>query len=131
MKEKIVKNNKPVIEEQAVRVTGSAVRRNVYSSPQKARLVADLVRGKKLLEARGCLTVLNKKIASDFVKAIDTAMNDAIQKYKTVDENKMIISDVMVGEGRKIKGWVLGAKGRAGKKVRRFCHIYLTLAEGK
>lgn len=109
--------------------TVKVLRKNVYSSPQKAMLVANNIKNKTVSQAIGILDVLNKKVAHDFKKCINTAVNNYNQKYKINDTTKLYIKEVNVNEGRKTKGYVLGARGRIGYKFRRYCHIYITLQE--
>jgi large subunit ribosomal protein L22 len=110
-------------------VSGKTVRKNVYSSPQKARLVADLIRGETVEDALSQLTLSEKKVAKDFEKAVKTAVNNCKQVYKNTKDEDLEISEVYVGEGRKIKKAFYRAKGRTDIGVRRYCHIFVEVSK--
>ncbi|MBN1374447.1 uL22 family ribosomal protein [Candidatus Dojkabacteria bacterium] len=106
---------------------GTCTRKNVYSSLQKAKLVADLIRGMGLQEARATLHLLNKKVAVDFDKCLMTAFASLAEKDKTADESNTVINQLSVAEGRRIRKVIFGARGRASRKYRKYCHIYVKL----
>ncbi len=83
------KNQKKITER--VKVTG------LYYSPQKMRLIADLVRGKTTKEAIGILKVLNKKGAPMVRKAIESAIANINYKHGFEPE-RMYISEILVDE---------------------------------
>lgn len=108
-------------------IKSSSKRKGVFSSAQKARLVADLIRGMKYVEAMNQLTVMDKKVAKDFIKALKNAHNAVVQKVNIVDDSKLVLTEVMVGEARTLKRYIARAKGRGDRRLRRFCDIYITL----
>lgn len=109
-------------------ITSRAIRRGVFSSPQKARLVADLIRNMTYSEAIAQLLVSDKKVAKDFVKVMKNAYNSLNTKISNVDLEKIKIVESMVGESKKVKGMIARAKGRGDRRIRRFCDIYITLS---
>ena len=68
-----------------------AITRYVRMSPRKARLVADLVRGKSALEALDILEFTNKKAARLIKKTLASAIANATNNFK-MDEDKLVVS---------------------------------------
>ena len=71
-----------------------AITRFVRLSPRKARLVADLVRGKSALEALDILEFTNKKAARIISKTLASAVANATNNFK-MDEDKLVVSTIM------------------------------------
>lgn len=95
---------------------------------QKARLVADLVRGKDVGEAIKSLTFLNKKTGGLLKKLIESAVANADYK-KTIDLDKLYIKSVWVDEGPVLKRFRPRAQGRASGIRKRTSHINVVLDE--
>lgn len=72
-----------------------AITRYVRMSPRKARLVADLVRGKSALEALDILEFTNKKAARLIKKTLASAIANATNNFK-MDEDKLVVSTIMI-----------------------------------
>ena len=105
-----------------------AIARNVQVSPQKARLVADLVRGKNVQEAVAILNNTNKRTAYPLRKVIESAVANATNNNK-LDGEKLFISKLFVDEGRKLKRTMPMGKGSASLIMKRACHITVVVAE--
>lgn len=99
-------------------------------SAQKARLVADQVRGKKVGEALNLLAFSNKKAAAIVKKVLESAIANA-EHNEGADVDDLKVSTVFVNEGRSLKRIMPRAKGRADRISKRTCHITVTVAEGK
>jgi large subunit ribosomal protein L22 len=95
---------------------------------QKARLVADLVRGKDVNEAIKTLTFLNKKTAVMLKKLIESAVANADYK-KTIDLDKLYIKTVSVDQGPVLKRFRPRAQGRASGVKKKMSHINVVLDE--
>lgn len=95
---------------------------------QKARLVADLVRGKDVADALKILTFANKKTAGLLKKLIESAVANAEQK-KTVDVDKLFVKTVWVDQGPVLKRFRPRAQGRASGVRKRMSHINVVLDE--
>ncbi len=95
---------------------------------QKARLVANLVRGKNVDEALKTLTFLNKKTAVLLKKLIESAVANADYK-KTVDLDKLYVKTLTVDQGPVMKRWRPRAQGRATGVRKRTSHINVVLDE--
>jgi len=96
--------------------------------PQKARLVADLVRGKDVNEAVKTLTFLNKKSALMIKKLIESAIANADYK-KTMDIDKLYVKTIMVDGGPVMKRFMPRAQGRAFGLRKKTSHINVVLEE--
>ena len=95
---------------------------------QKARLVADIVRGKDVSEAIKTLTVLNKKTASMIKKLIESAVANADYK-KTMDLDKLYVKSIWIDQGPVLKRWRPRAQGRAYGIRKKTSHINVVLDE--
>ncbi len=104
--------------------------KNFRSTPRKARLIADFVRGKNVSEAVSELKFMNKKAADAFVKLINSAVANAENNFSLKSEN-LFIESVSVDEGKALKRHRAGSNGRALPFKRRLSHINLTLGQRK
>ena len=95
---------------------------------QKARLVADMVRGQKIDEAIKTLTFMNKKSAMMFKKLIESAVANADYK-KTIDLDRLYVKAIWVDEGPVLKRWRPRAQGRAFGVRKRTSHMNVVLDE--
>lgn len=105
-----------------------AVLKNVRITPRKARLVVDLVRGKKVQYALDLLKLTNKKAAPMIYKMIESAVANAKNK-STVDVDRLIVSEGFVDGGTTMKRWLPRAQGRATPIQKRTSHITIKLKE--
>lgn len=105
-----------------------AVLRYVRISPQKARLVVDMVRGKKVEEADRILTFTQKKAARIIKKVVKSAVANATQN-PNVDENILYIKKIFVDQGPSLKRWRARAQGRVAPIKKRMSHITVILDE--
>ncbi|HPC04011.1 MAG TPA: 50S ribosomal protein L22 [Syntrophales bacterium] len=97
-------------------------------SPQKARLVADLVRGKKVEEAKSILTFTRKKAAGIIGKVLKSAVANATQN-PGIDENILFVKTIFVDQGPSLKRWRARAQGRVAPIKKRMSHITVILDE--
>ncbi|MBX2987382.1 MAG: 50S ribosomal protein L22 [Bdellovibrionaceae bacterium] len=95
---------------------------------QKARLVADMVRGKDVNEAVKVLTYLNKKSALMIKKLIESAVANADYK-KTMDIDKLYVKHISVDGGPVLKRFMPRAQGRAFGLRKKTSHINVVLEE--
>ncbi|HOO89956.1 MAG TPA: 50S ribosomal protein L22 [Syntrophales bacterium] len=106
-----------------------AVVKHVRISPQKARLVVDLIRGKKAEEADTMLGFTRKKAALIVRKVLKSAMANAAQN-PNIDEKILYVKQVYVDQGPTMKRWRARAQGRAAPIRKRTSHITVVLGEG-
>ena len=97
-------------------------------SAQKARLVADLVRGKPVEEALNILTYSPKKGAVIVRKALESAIANA-EHNDGLDVDDLRVSTIFVDEGPSMKRIKPRAKGRADRITKRMCHITVKVAD--
>ena len=104
----------------------SAILRGVRISPQKARLVADMVRGKKVDNALNILTFSPKKGAEIIKKVVESAIANA-ENNNGADIDELKVKTISVDKGMVLKRIRARAKGRAGKIIKPTCHIKVTV----
>ena len=97
-------------------------------SAQKARLVADQIRGKKVGEALNLLAFSSKKAAEIMKKVLESAVANA-EHNDGADVDELIISRVFIDEGSTMKRIKPRAKGRADRVLKRSCHITVEVGE--
>ena len=105
-----------------------AVLRFARVSPQKARLVADLVRGRDASEALEVLTFTRKKSAPIIRKLVESAIANA-ENNEGADVDELKISEIFVNEGLTMKRIKPRAKGRADRIFKRTSHITVTVTD--
>lgn len=99
-----------------------AVARFVRMSPYKVRAVADLVRGRPVVEAVELLSFSSRAAALPLRKVIESAAANAQNKYG-FDKEELYISTLYVDEGPTLRRWRPRARGRATRIRKRSCHI--------
>ena len=103
--------------------------RYVRISPQKARLVVDLIRGRNAGQALTILRTTNKGIAPDVEKVLRSAIANAQNRSTDVDVDKLVVSEAYVNEGPRSRRVRPAPMGRAYRYQRRVSHIAVTVAE--
>jgi large subunit ribosomal protein L22 len=97
-------------------------------SAQKARLVADQIRGKSVGEALNILAFSNKKGADLVKKVLESAIANA-EHNEGADVDELHVSAVFVDEGMTMKRIMPRAKGRADRILKRTSHITVKVAD--
>jgi large subunit ribosomal protein L22 len=110
--------------EVAARLKGARI------SAQKARLVADQVRGMPVEEALNLLEYSPKKAAHIVKKVLDSAVANA-ENNEGADVDELKVSSIYVDEGMTMKRLRPRAKGRADRILKRSCHITVKVADGE
>lgn len=103
-----------------------AIVRGVRLSAQKGRLVADLVRGKKVDQALNILAFTPKKAAVIIRKAVESAIANA-EHNDGADIDELKITSIYVEQGTTLKRFAARAKGRGNRISKPTCHIYVTV----
>jgi large subunit ribosomal protein L22 len=106
----------------------SAVLRGARLSAQKARLVADQIRGKSVGEALDVLSFSTKKGAAIIKKVLNSAIANA-EHNQGLDIDELKVSTIFVDEGVSLKRIMPRAKGRADRITKRSCHITVKVAD--
>ncbi len=99
-------------------------------SPQKARLVADQVRGLPASRALELLKFSDKKAAQMIYKVLFAAVSNA-ENNAGDDADELKVKTIMVDEGPTLKRFMARAKGRGTRILKRTSHITVVVGEGK
>ena len=105
-----------------------AKHRHARSSAQKVRLVADLIRGKKVSQALDILTYTNKKAAVLVKKVLESAIANA-EHNDGADIDDLKVTKIFVDEGPSMKRIMPRAKGRADRILKRTSHITVVVSD--
>ena len=97
-------------------------------SAQKARLVADQIRGKHINEAIEILTFSQKKASGIILKLLNSAIANA-ENNEGADIDVLHIAEIQVGEGMTMKRFAARAKGRGNRILKRPCNIFIRVQE--
>jgi large subunit ribosomal protein L22 len=100
--------------------------RGVRLSVDKGRLVADLVRGKKVDQALNILSFTPKKAAGIIRKAVESAVANA-EHNDGADIDELKITSIYVEQGATLKRFSARAKGRGNRISKPTCHIFVTV----
>lgn len=106
----------------------SAVLKGARLSAQKARLVADQIRGKRVEEALEMLNFSTKKGAVLIKKVLNSAIANA-EHNQGLDIDELKVSTIFIDEGVSLKRIMPRAKGRADRITKRSCHITVKVAD--
>ena len=102
-------------------------------SPQKARLVLDLIKGRKVEDARNTLAFTKKRVAAHVGKLLQSALDNAnflaSEKNIDVEIDNLYVKRAVANEGPRMKRIRPAPQGRAYRYQRRIAHIELVLAE--
>ena len=105
-----------------------AIAKYIRVSPQKVRLVVDLVRGKEVGAAANVLSLTRKKTAATVLKLLKSAVANA-KMNPVIDENILYIKKIFVDQGPALKRWRARAQGKAASIKKRTSHITVILDE--
>ena len=98
----------------------------VRTSPRKARLVAEHIRGRSVPEARAVLAFTPRAAARDMEKVLRSAVANAEANHGLIGED-LVVSAADVDEGPTLKRWRARARGRVARIRKRTCHITVLL----
>src|SRR5438309_11219387 len=102
-------------------------------SPQKARLVLDLIKGRRVEDARNTLMFTKKRVAAPVGKLLQSALDNAnflaSEKGIDVDLDNLYVKRAVANDGPRMKRIRPAPQGRAYRYQRRIAHIELVLAE--
>jgi large subunit ribosomal protein L22 len=113
-------------------IVSKAVAKHVRISPQKCRLVADLIRDRFVGEALTILHFSKKKKASEIVgKVLHSAIANAQQKTPDIDVDNLYVSEIFVNQGTQWKRFRAAPMGRGARILKRTSHVHVLLEEKK
>jgi large subunit ribosomal protein L22 len=107
----------------------TATLRYLKASPQKVRLIVDLVRGKKVEEALQILRFTRKAAAKDLEKLLRSAVANAEQKENAPDVDDLVVSKIYVNEGPREKRVQPAPMGRAYRIQKRKAHVTVHVSD--
>ncbi len=97
-------------------------------TPRKGRLVADLIRNKKVEAALNILRFTNHKAAPLITKVLSSAIANAVNNFQ-MNEEKLYVSKILIDEGPMLKRVNTRAMGRADRMVKKTSHITVVVSE--
>jgi len=107
--------------------------RYVRVTPQKARRIIDLIRGKRVGEAVAVLSFAPQAASEPVLKVVQSAVANARVKAdrasEAFDERSLVVTAAYVDEGVTLKRFRPRAQGRAGQILKRTSHITVVVAE--
>jgi large subunit ribosomal protein L22 len=103
--------------------------RYIRTSPQKIRLVVDLIRGQKAGDAINILRTTNKRIAPSVEKVLRSAIANAENRSNDVDVDKLFVTEAYVNDGPRMKRVRPAPMGRAYRYQRRMSHIVVSVGD--
>ena len=118
---------------QPASIEAHALLRHVHLSPQKARLVIDLIRGQNVNEAKRILKFTPKRAARQIEKILDSAIANAQVKAESagtpLDEDELYVTQCFVNEGPRWKRLRPAPMGRAFRYQKRTAHVWVGVSE--
>ena len=111
-------------------VAASAKLRYLRLAPRKARIIADLIRGKDVNTAINSLRFLNKAGAREFFKLIVSAVANA-EDLGESDVEKLVITTVTVDQGATLKRWRPRAQGRGTRIQKKTSHVFIEVTSAE
>ena len=100
----------------------------VRTSPRKARIVLDHIRGRTVPEARTILAFTSRAAATEIDKVLRSAVANAEANHG-LDGDELVVESAYADEGPTLKRWRARARGRVNRVRKRTCHVTLVLAE--
>ena len=104
-----------------------SVTKFLIASPTKVRPVANIVKSKSYTEAMAILENTPNKGARVISRTMKSAVSNALNEDKNLDEDMMFVKDVMIDEGPRLRRIWCRARGRADVQLKRMCHITVVL----
>ena len=121
------------VQTQTPQIEAHALARHVRLSPQKARLVIDLIRGQKVQDALVTLRYTSKRAAKHIEKVLRSAVANAEKKADEagapLDVDQLFVSKCFVNEGPRWKRLRPAPMGRAFRYQKRTAHVWVGVAE--
>ncbi|CEM63276.1 50S ribosomal protein L22 [Treponema phagedenis] len=106
-----------------------AVSKFLIASPTKVRPVANVVKRKSYTDAMAILENMPQKGARLISKTMKSAASNALDINKELDEDMLIIKDIQIDEGPRLKRLWCRGRGRADVQLKRMCHITVVVEE--
>ncbi len=107
----------------------TAFLKNYRQSPRKVRVVADTIRGKKIVDAQNVLSFMPKRAALPLKKLLDSAIANAKVNGEALDT--LVVKEVSVQKGIVAHRWMPKWRGMAHPIRKRSSHVKIVLGAGK
>ncbi len=107
-----------------------SIHKGAMIAPLKARMTIDLIRGKKVADAKNILLTTNTKASRLIKKVLDSAIANAVNNLK-LNENDLVVSETYITEGTTLKRYKIGSRSRVDKRYKRTSHIYVKVSDMK
>ena len=101
----------------------------LIASPTKVRPVANVIKRKSCAEAMAILDVMPQKGAKLINGTLKSAVANALNKNKKLDEDMLYVKDIRIDEGPRLKRVWFRGRGRADQLLKRMCHITVVVDE--
>ena len=105
-----------------------AIHKMIRSSPQKVNLIVKDIRKKKISEAINILKFSQKRVSSEVLKTLNSAVANA-ENNNNLDIDKLIVKEVYVGKSIRLKRYNPQSKGRAHKIIKPYSRVTVILEE--
>ena len=107
-----------------------AIHKMAIVAPRKARMTLDLIRGKKVNDARAILKNTNTKSSRLIIKVLESAIANAVNNLGLKEEN-LFVSECFINPGPIIKRIKLGSRTKVDRRDKRTSHITVKVSERK
>ena len=107
---------------------GKAIAKDIRMSADKARLVADLIRGKNVSEAASILKNMNRKAARVIEKVLASAVANAVNNHG-LNNDKLYVKEAYINEGPVMKRMIFDSRGHVGRNDHKTSHITIVVSE--
>ena len=107
-----------------------AIHKGAMTAPRKARMTLDLVRGKKVIEARMILLTTNTKASRLIKKVLDSAVANAVNNLGLKEEDLYVV-ETYINEGVTLKRSKIASRGSVDKRDKRTSHIFVKVSDKK
>jgi large subunit ribosomal protein L22 len=99
-----------------------AILRKFRQSPRKVRMVADMIRGRKVDDALSILKFQRRKAAQMLAKVLTSAIANATEN-ESADADRLVVTKVAIDPGPMDKRWMPRSMGRANRIIKRSSHV--------
>ena len=106
-----------------------AIHKMAMVAPRKARMTLDLIRGKKVNEAKAILKNTNTKSSRLIIKVLDSAVANATNNLNLKEEN-LFVSECFINPGPVLKRMKFGSRTNIDRRDKRTSHITVKVSDG-
>ena len=107
-----------------------AIHKGAMIAPRKARMTLDLIRGKKVIDARAILLTTNTKGSRLISKVLESATANAVNNLN-LKENDLYVIETYISEGPTLKRSKIASRGNVDRRDKRTSHIYVKVGDKK